>query len=174
MDGQEIVTLPQPECREQAGDSKDMVEMRMREQQAMKPPEARAAAQQLALRAFPAINQKSVASGLDEQGRVVSLGRGYAGRGAKKRQFEDHGASLAREQQGLKAGRQPFPRGQVCLAVLGLFRVHALLGLYPCAFTITMDEVAVPVIGLVGRPGSRLLGIPLFVLPGSRTWHVPR
>ena len=32
MDGQEIFALPQPERRKQAGESKDMVEMGMREQ----------------------------------------------------------------------------------------------------------------------------------------------
>lgn len=97
MDGQEIFALPQPERRKQAGDSKDMVEMGMRELQAMKAPEAGAASQQLAQRAFPAIDQNSMASGLDKQGRVISLGRGHAGRGAKKRQSENHGASLACE-----------------------------------------------------------------------------
>lgn len=71
--------------------------MGMREQQAVKRPEAGVAPQQLALRAFPAVDQNSLASGLDKQGRVIAFGRRYAGRGAKKRQFENHGPNLARE-----------------------------------------------------------------------------
>lgn len=72
----------------------------------MKPPEAGAAPQQLALRAFPAVDQNSLASGLDKQGRVISLGRGYAGRGAKKGQSENHGDILSRKRSGLKAVKQ--------------------------------------------------------------------
>jgi len=135
-----------------------MVEMGMREQQAMKPSEAGAAAQQLALRAFPAVDQNSVSSDLDKQGRVISLGRGYAGRGAKKRQFENHEAILARERWGLKAGKQRFLRGQSAVAFYDYFEAT------PCSdfirgLTITVDEVVVPVIGLVGRLGLRLSGI---------------
>lgn len=62
MDGEELFASPQPERREQAGDPKYMVEMRVREEQAMKPPQAGAAAQQLALRAFSAVDQNSVAA----------------------------------------------------------------------------------------------------------------
>jgi hypothetical protein len=75
MDRQEIFALPQPERREQTGDSKDMVEMGMCEQQAVKPPEAGTTAQQLTLRAFPAVDQNAVASSLNKQGRVTAVGR---------------------------------------------------------------------------------------------------
>ena len=139
----------------------------------MKPPEAGAAAQQLTLRSFPAVDQNSLASGLDKQGRVIALGRGYAGRCAKKRQSENHGASLCAGSAASKRANNDF-HAVSCCARLWLFCVRALLGLYPDAFTITVDEVAVPVIGLVRRLGLRLPSIPLFVLPGSRTWHVPR
>lgn len=50
-----------------------MVEMGVCEQHVVKPPEAGAAAEKLALGAFPAVDQNSLAAGLDEQGRVAAL-----------------------------------------------------------------------------------------------------
>lgn len=78
----------------------------------MKPPQAGAAPQQLALGAFPAVDQNSLASGLDQQGRVISLGRGYAGRGARKRfsrMITNHSfiASLSETSMTIPAERRP-------------------------------------------------------------------
>lgn len=50
-----------------------MIEMTVCQQDAVEPPKAGAAAQQLALRALTAINQDTLAGGLHEEGRMVAL-----------------------------------------------------------------------------------------------------
>ncbi len=61
-----------------------MVEMAVRQQQPVKPAEAGAGPQKLPLRAFPAIDQDTVAGRLDEQPRMVTVGRWDAGRSAQE------------------------------------------------------------------------------------------
>ncbi|MGY4454995.1 hypothetical protein ACVWZR_009655 [Bradyrhizobium sp. i1.3.1] len=50
-----------------------MIEMPVRQQDAVEPAKAGAAAQQLALRTLAAINQDALASGLHQEGRMVAL-----------------------------------------------------------------------------------------------------
>ncbi|MGY3345361.1 hypothetical protein ACVWYK_004130 [Bradyrhizobium sp. USDA 4470] len=88
MNGHQFGGLPQPQGREQAGDTEHVIEMTMREQNAIKPPKAGATPQQLALRTFAAIDQHAFARDLQEDCRMIALCRGNAGRGAEKCQGE--------------------------------------------------------------------------------------
>lgn len=94
MNGHHLGAPAQAQCREQAGDAEHVVEMAMRQQDAVEPPEACATAQQLALRALAAIDQDALARGFHQKRRMVALRRGNAGRGAEKRQGE-HGRQMS-------------------------------------------------------------------------------
>jgi hypothetical protein len=59
------------------------------------PPEAGAAAQQLALGAFTAIHQKTMTSCFDQEAGLVPLHGRNTGRGAKECQTEHHRATLS-------------------------------------------------------------------------------
>jgi hypothetical protein len=80
--------LPQAKRGKQAGNTEHMVEMTVREQDTIEPPEAGAAAQELTLRAFAAIDEDAVTSGLDQKARMVTLGGGNAGGCAKEGERE--------------------------------------------------------------------------------------
>jgi len=73
MNGHHVRGLPQAQRREETGDAEHVIEMSVRQQDAIEPPEAGAAAQQLALRALAAINQDALARGLHQEGRMVAL-----------------------------------------------------------------------------------------------------
>ena len=64
MDGHDIGALPQPQRRKQTWNAEHVVEMGMRQQEAVEPSEASAAPEQLALRTLPAVDHDAVAPGL--------------------------------------------------------------------------------------------------------------
>src|SRR6186713_2519029 len=80
-----------------------MIEMTMRQQDAIEPPKAGTTAQQLALRALAAIDQDALACHLHQKGRMVALRRGNAGRGAEKCQGEHGGHASSGTLAGLSA-----------------------------------------------------------------------
>ena len=71
-----------------------MVEMPMCQQDTIQPLEANAAAQELALGAFPAIDEETIFSVYQHRGRQPALCRGSGSGGAEKDQFE-HETTLA-------------------------------------------------------------------------------
>src|SRR3954471_3333627 len=88
MDGHHVRLLAQPQRREETGDAEHVIEMGMRQQNAVKPPKPRTAAQQLALRTLAAIDEDALARSLHEESRMVALRRRNACRGPKECQGE--------------------------------------------------------------------------------------
>jgi hypothetical protein len=64
VDRHDIGALPQPQRRKQTRNTEYVVEMAVRQQEPVEPPEASAAPEQLALRALPAVDHDAVAPGL--------------------------------------------------------------------------------------------------------------
>jgi hypothetical protein len=61
-----IDALPQSQSGKEAGNTEHMVEMAVGQQEPVEPPEAGSTAQQLALRALPAIDQDALVSSLEK------------------------------------------------------------------------------------------------------------
>jgi hypothetical protein len=81
MDGHHVGILPQPQRRKKTGNAEHVIEMTMRQQDAVEPPKADAAPQQLALGPLAAINQDPLAFRLHEEGWMVT----FRGRNACRR-----------------------------------------------------------------------------------------
>ena len=67
MNGYGVGALLQSQGREETGNAEHVVEMGMRQQQPIQPPEPGPAPEQLALSTFAAIHQNPVAAGFDEK-----------------------------------------------------------------------------------------------------------
>jgi hypothetical protein len=88
MDGHQVGTLPQPQRGEKTGNAEHVVEMAMRQQQAIQSAESGAAPEQLALRALPAIDHDAAATRLNQKARVIAIGGRNAGGRPEKGQIE--------------------------------------------------------------------------------------
>src|ERR1700756_2783804 len=80
--------LKERQSREEAREPQHMVEVGVSQQHIVQSAEAQVGAQDLALSAFTAINQKAIRTFGNEQRRQASLGRGHCGSGTKKYQLE--------------------------------------------------------------------------------------
>ena len=86
--------FPAPKRAGQSAQAEDMVEMPVRQQDVVQPLEANAAAQELPLGAFAAIDQEAVFAVNQHRCRQPTLCRRSGGGGAEKDQFE-HETTLA-------------------------------------------------------------------------------
>src|SRR6202051_5369119 len=73
VDRHDIGALPQPQRRKQTRNAEHVVEMGVRQQEAVEPSEASAAPQHLALRTLSAVNHDAVSPGLQQKARMVAI-----------------------------------------------------------------------------------------------------
>jgi hypothetical protein len=111
MNRHQIRALAKPKRREETWNAEHMVEMAMRQQQAMQPAESGTALEQLALSALTAIDHDATAAGLDKEARMAAVRRGDARRGAEEGDVEHH-RHLSILQRGTNPD-QGFPRNQL-------------------------------------------------------------
>ena len=89
-----VERFPAAECREQAAQAENMIEVRMRQEDPVEALEADAAAEDLALRAFAAIDQETLFAGQDRQRRQAAIDRRRGGRCAEEDQARTSSAAF--------------------------------------------------------------------------------
>jgi hypothetical protein len=111
MDGEALRGAPQPERAGEAAEAQDVVEMAMRKQHLVQPPEAQPRLHDLSLRALAAIDEEAVGALVHEDGRKASFGGRHGGGGAEEGDLEHWGVN--RSVAPSIAPRRPARRGRL-------------------------------------------------------------
>jgi hypothetical protein len=96
VNAHDLGAAAQPQGGKQSGNAEDMVEMAVREQDPVKPPKARPAAEQLTLYPFAAIDENTMPACPNEKARMIAVCRRNARRGSQECEFEHRQADFGR------------------------------------------------------------------------------